>query len=326
MISVHPYLFFGIVNLTIILAAACGVLYWKWRRAAGRYGVVEAHWEAARDGTEATIAALQTGLGEGARRRVAGLKALQAIFGPDPCTGSAAWKTASSLIVAVVSDMEGYSSAEGLSDQPFDVEDDVAPEEAETETANRRRLQEQAARSAEQDRESARGLGDMERLVGDQSKELVELARYKSAVVDLSQKLDRINSANHKLLAYLRTVSSDEKFKTLHQMVEKLHHGGQELETMVSELETEKQELEPRVKALTQQNESLLNSLKSQRRQLEKAILDKADLRATIEEQEKRIAMRNKSYDRLHKKFDALRREYLTLYELATKGGKTLNA
>ncbi len=318
MISVHSYLFFGLLELSALLLAGCGFLFWKWRRQSSRLKLIDTHWAEARGAMEAAIVALH---GAGNERRVASYRAMQHLFDPDPCTGSGAWKACSNAVVALVSDLEAELRRASDELRRLSLEGDDGPNPERQGAAPLGRDGNSLAND-ESDRDSWNGLGDMEKLVDDQHRQLRELARYRSAVADLSERLGRVNLANQKLLEYLRSVSSDERYRSLQQMLDKLQFGGQELDSVVMELEKEKQHLEPRIVALTEQNEHLQATLKQQRRQLEKASQDKADLKATIDEQEKRIAMRNKSYDRLHKKFDALRREYLTLYELATKGGK----
>ncbi|WP_045226497.1 hypothetical protein [Methyloterricola oryzae] len=322
MISVHPYLFFGLLDLAAVLLAACGFLLWKWRQQSNRLKLIDTHWAEARAAMEAAIAALH---GAGNERRIASYRAMQHLFDPDPCTGSGAWKTCSNAVVALVSDLEAELKRASDELRRLSLEGDDEPKPGREGTA---RLGQDGMPSAhdEFERESWRGLGDMEKLVDDQHRQLRELARYRGAVSDLSERLGRVNLANQKLLEYLRSVCSDDRYRFLQQMVDKFQHGGQELDSVVLELEKEKQHLEPRIALLSEQNEHLQATLKQQRRQLERALQDKADLKATVDEQEKRIAMRNKSYDRLHKKFDALRREYLTLYELATKGGKSIRS
>lgn len=321
MISVHPYLFFGLFDLAALLLAGCGILFWKWRQQSNRLKLIDTHWAEARAAMEAAIAALQGGRGSGNERRIASFRAMQHMFDADPCSGSGAWKACSNAVVALVSDLESELQRASEELRRLSLEGEDEPK-AGREGTVWHGLDGNSPTHNESEHDSWNGLGDMEKLVDDQQRQLRELARYRSAVSDLSVRLGRVNLANQKLLEYLRSVCSDERYRFLQQMVDKFQHGGQELDSVVLELEREKQHLEPRIAALTEQNEQLQATLKQQRRQLEKALQDKADLKATIDEQEKRIAMRNKSYDRLHKKFDALRREYLTLYELATKGGK----
>lgn len=324
MISVHPYLLFGLLDVAVLLAAACGFLFWKWRRQSGQLKEINTHWAEARAALQAAIAALQGGHGSGNERRIASFKALQHMFEADPYSGSGAWKASSNAVVTLVADLEAELSR--ATDELRRLSMEVGADEGLGRTAGRNGLHASVNPQAEHEGESWRGLGDMEKLVADQNDQLRELARYKSAVVDLSERLGKVNLANHKLLEYLRSTSSDERYRFLQQMLDKLEHGGQELDSVMSDLEKEKLHLEPRITAITEQNEQLQAALRQQRKQLEKALQEKADLKIFSDEQEKRIAMRNKSYDRLHKKFDALRREYLTLYELATKGGKSIRS
>lgn len=334
MISVHPYLFFGLIELAAFLAIVCGFLFWKWRKVSGQFQGIEVRWAEARAGTETAIAALNTGLGRdspGVGRRIAGLKALQAIFGPDPTAGSAAWKTASSSIMALVAEMEEESSAmaEECSELTKAIDRRQREDRAEAQFGKviDQALNHDQVPEGDSERQAIREFGEMDALISEQNKKLAELSQYKTTVVNLSTNLQRVNAANRKLVEYLHTVSTDdEKFRVLYQMVQKLQQSGQALEVTVQELEHEKAQLEPKVKALNIQNERMLAALSHHKKQAAKALVERDDLRTKIQDLEQRIAMRTKSYDRLHKKFDALRREYLSLYQLSTKEGKLAKA
>jgi chromosome segregation ATPase len=164
----------------------------------------------------------------------------------------------------------------------------------------------------------------MESLVGEQKKMPIELQQYTAELEDLKSKFHQINAANDKLLDCLKNVTStDEKSQTLLETLDTFQQYRQEMQSLIGKFERESKQIETKVKTLEVQNQQLLTSLNSYRIKMGNVDWDKRmELKAEIDELEKKLDMRDKSISRLYDKYEALRREYIKLYDFSAKGNK----
>jgi len=160
------------------------------------------------------------------------------------------------------------------------------------------------------------GYHAMLQLVNEQDGKLRHLEQYKQALVELSAKFHRVNVANHKLLEYVRGLAGhDEHLKPLNQLLEKFQNSGAEMDAALADLETRHHQAEPKMTALELTNQQFVHLLTQYRRQIDRVLEERMALLERAQELESKLQIRNKSYGRLHSKFEALRREYIILYE-----------
>jgi chromosome segregation ATPase len=147
------------------------------------------------------------------------------------------------------------------------------------------------------------------------------LQNYKRIAAVLTRKFRLVNTTNRKLMEYIDSIAShDPRFQPLHEVMDKLRENGESLDNMVNDLEREKGQIEPKISSLMLESQHLTGALILARKQLDKLMDERNSLQNRVDELEAKLEMRNKSHTRLSSKFDALRREYVSLYDLAAKG------
>lgn len=259
-------------------------------------------WHEARDSTEASLAELEhqreTG-GSIITHKMECLGALKAMFDQELMAGLSQWRRPSETIMLALGQMEGESEeskAQKLVPEPM-------PE---------------SAQPAMDDYQ------EMESLVAEQKIRIIEFQQYKSELADLTSKFHQINAANDKFLDCLKNVAfTDEKPHALLELLDTFQQYRQEMQSMIVKLERESNQIEPKVKALEVQNQQLLTCLNSYRIKMGNADWDiRMELKGEIDELEKKLEMRDKSISRIYGKYEALRREYIKLYDFSTKGKK----
>jgi DNA repair exonuclease SbcCD ATPase subunit len=295
-ITLKPLLFFVILEITAMSIVGCSVLFWKWRALARERRAMMAACQEARRSLESAIASAPGGDDE-MRREC--LKGLQEMFRETDMIDPSAWSRAGEAIFRALersrqqmepAEPAGDSAEDWMPDGEMDDLDDLSSLE-------------------------------LQAVMSEQNRKFDELDNYKSALANLSGRFQRTKLVNFKLLEYLRDISAkDEKYEALKLMVEKLQQNDRDLEALVTELEQEKSRLEPQVAMLGTENRKLQKALLHCKKQIENMAPEKIDLQINVKDLEKRLESRNKTYERLHKKFEALRREYIILYERSSKG------
>lgn len=311
-------------EVAVVLLIAFGFVLWRWlglrKRSAGVFG----HWEATRRTLESAVSGLsmvgRSG-GEDVKIRMEFLEAMLKAFKLEPAEGAAALQPAIEHSVKLFDRIQ-QEHAEALARQrvleqvPVQQEDGGGPQEL--------------IRAHCSDLEDTRSLPPMEKLtplpldnyqsmialVAEQDQKLQQLQEYKQAILELSGKFQRVNIANRKLAEYVKTLAGqDERFQPLVQLLEKFQHSGAEMDTAVAELEHHRHQTEPKMTTLVAANQQLAQALTMYRKQIDRVLDERLALQERAQELEAKLEIRNKSYSRLHSKFEALRREYITLYE-----------
>ncbi len=301
MISLKPILFFSLIELLIALAVGASILFWKWQRLKKERQAMVKLWREARDLTEANLAELEHQRETGGyiiAHKMECLAALKAMFDQELMTGLGQWGRLSEAILVAFGMMEQESEDSKAQK--------LAPE-----------LNYEFAQPEMNDYQ------EIESLIDEQKDRLIELQQYKSKLADLISKIHHINAANDKLDGLKNLASTNENPQVLLEILDTFQQYKQEMQWMIALLEHESNQIEPKVKALEVQNRQLLASLNSYRTKTGNADrVKRIKLTDETNELKKKLAMRDISISRMYDKYEALRREYIKLYDFSTKGNK----
>ena len=317
-------LILSLAEVAIVLLVAFGYVLWRWLRLRKRAGGVFAHWEETRHTLESAVSGLslvgRSG-GEDIKLRLEFLDGMLQVFKLDPGEGTAALKPAIERSVKLfdriqqehakalmrqqlVEEIPALQQESGypvtvMHQEQFDLEDTVASPAIEKLTP----LPNENYQA-------------MIALVAEQDQKLQHLQEYKQAVLELSGKFQRVNVANRKLTEYVRSFAAqDERLHPLLQLLDKFQHSGEEMDMAVAEVERQRHQTEPKMTSLMAANQQLAQALSLYRKQIDRVLDERLALQERAQELEAKLEIRNKSYSRLHSKFEALRREYIMLYE-----------
>ena len=301
MISLKPILFFSLIELLIVLAVGASVLFWKWRRLKKERQVMVKLWHEAKDYTEVNLAKLEHQREKGGyiiAHKMECLAALKAMFDQELMTGLGQWRSLSEAIVVAFGLMEQESEESKAQKLSLEPNSEFAQPEVDD-------------------------YQEMESLIDEQKERLIELQQYKSKLADLISKIHQINAANDKLDGLKNVASTDEKPQALLEMLDTFQQYRQEMQSMIAKLEHESNKIEPKVKALEVQNQQLLTSLNSYRTKIGNTDWNtRMGLASEINELRKKLEARDKSITRMYDKYEALRGEYIKLYDFSSKGNK----
>lgn len=296
MISLKPLIFFAILEILAVAVLGCGIFFWKWRALARERRAFAVACLQARQSLENAIASTPGGEED---MRGECLKGLHALFEKTDTIEPSAWSRAGEAIFRVLERQKPGEVVETFPENP------------------------PPAGLAEDDLPESGGLSaaELQALLRERSDKFDELENYKSGLTDLSGRFQRTKVVNFKLLEYLRELAAkNEKYEPLKVMAEKLQQNDYDLEIMVTALEQERNRMGPKLAMLATENGKLQRALLHYKKQVENLAPEKLDLQMTVKDLEKRLETRNKTYQRLHNKFESLRREYIILYERSNKG------
>jgi chromosome segregation ATPase len=300
-ISLKPLVFFGLLELIVLCCVAGGFFFWKWRVLLKEKQETESIYSNSKQSLENAIASLEAIEDDSGALRRDCLKGIQAMFQGQRKANPAHWPQASQAIFRLL-DRKPKEHASAL--------ESASPAQPSVLGLDTGTLDWEGMPHSE-----------LEAIIAAQNNNLEDLSRYPASLADLNTGFAKTQTLNLKLVEHLRAIiTKDGRFEALKQLVEKLEENNQEMDTMMAQLEREKHRFEPRIAALSTENHKLQRSLLHYKKQLENLVPEKLDLQAALKDMEKKMELRNKTYDRLHKKFEALRREYITLYERSAKG------
>ena len=154
---------------------------------------------------------------------------------------------------------------------------------------------------------------------------LTALHDYKDDLSKLGARFHDVSATNQKLLEQIDLLSEkNSEIVVFRQMSEAARQQSDQLELMVTDLEHKRAKLEPKIAHLDKENQQLLASLNYYRQRIKDLsqqnsaiIQERIHLKELLDRMEMKIALRTRTYWRLRKKFDALRHEYITLYDAA---------
>jgi hypothetical protein len=300
-VSLKPLIFFGLLELIVLCCVAGGFFFWKWRLLLKEKQETESVYSNSKQSLENAIASLEAIDDDSGALRRDCLKGLQAMFQGQRKANPAHWLQASQAIFKLL-ERKPTEQAKAL-----EAANPILPNAAGLDTGT---LDWEGMPHSE-----------LEALIAAQNNNLEGLDTYPASLADLNTGFAKTQTLNLKLVEHLRAIiTKDGRFEALKQLVEKLEENNYEMDLMMAQLEREKHRFEPRIAALSTENHKLQRSLLQYKKQVENLVPEKLDLQAALKDMEKKMDQRNKTYDRLHKKFEALRREYITLYERSSKG------
>lgn len=309
MMTIKPLLFFGLIELALILLITVCLLLWRWLVLGGELKRIRAAWEEGAEWASFELNQLEPQRKNGGDllgRQFECMAGILAAFRQDVAQGIKSWRLSNDMLFQAI---RGFKA--GTTDAP---EESWGLQDLPEETWP-------SVRATPEDDEGLLDYPDLQTLLDAQQCHQIDLSEYDATTNQFREKLHRMTSANQKLSDYLRVLAvKDQKFLTLQRMVEKLQEGNEWLEHMLSLQEQQKKALEKQIREVHERNNSLQSTLGYYKIQMDSIFQDKSAWQEQLQAAERKIALRNKSYDRLHKKFDALRREYITLYELSAKG------
>ena len=334
MISVTPFWFFALIEVCVVLSLISAIAVWKWLSLRRRVTGVFDHWETTRRTIESAVSGLEMVRSDGGadvQIKLDFLALVGGVFSQDVAKGMAMWRNAIDQALKLFDRFRGKPPITAVPvPTPSSGEESASALPADSASPS---LSTEEISDLEQTRfdgltkttpVSPNQYQDLVDLVGDQAQKLQELQEYKEAVLNLSNKLQRMTAANTKLLEYVRAFSAqDDKFLPLQQMLEKFQDRGAEIQKAAVDLQADHQQFEPKVTTLVLENQNMMKMLVQYRKQMDKVLDERAKLEETAKELQSKLDIRNKSYQRLHSKFEALRREYITLFELSGKAAQT---
>lgn len=315
MIALNTFVFFGLLEVTLLSAIAAAFFFWRWRRLEKRHITAEKAWEELKKWSQMAIARRETG-GDESLLNEYKYRCLEAMTLPlqeqDPLRRDV-WERA---FAGVIQQFDALS--DDLSEDREDGEDE---EEIGHEEEGEQVWTEAALDSADPTGSLSGEYLEIEKLLFEQAGKFGKLHSYKDSIYGLLESFERLNSESRKLRNTLQENSeSEEKRQILGQVVVRLEEEITELRTMIEKVEREKKWLEPELESLQQENQRLVNFLKSSRKEQERLVYVKATLQEKMNEMERMLSAKNKSLMRLRGKYETLRREYMNLYMLSAKG------
>lgn len=318
-------LILSLAEVAVVLLLAFGFVLWRWLGLKKRAGGMFTHWEATRHTLESAVSGLSlvgSNGGDDIKVRLEFLEAMLNVFRQEPAQGAAALKPAIEQSVKLFDRIQREHAEALVRQRVVDATPELQEPEADDPVAvmqqERSDLEETVAAPRVEKLTSlpAENYQAMIALVAEQDQKLQQLQEYKQAVLELNGKFQRVNIANRKLADYVKTLAAqDERLNPLLHLLDKFQTSGAEMDHAVAEVERHRRQSEPGITSLMAANQQLAQALTMYRKQIDRVLDERLGLQERAQELEAKLEIRNKSYGRLHSKFEALRREYITLYE-----------
>jgi DNA repair exonuclease SbcCD ATPase subunit len=329
LVTLSPFWFFALIEFCFFLAVVSGFALWQWIRLKRRTHGIFAHWDSTRqmlDGAQQGLQLVRSDGNEDIKIKLEAINIVASVFHKELAEGVKELKTAIDHLLRL---MDRPGTIPKNSPPVRHADSSPPPEPIVREKALEEEVSDIGATLfgapvGPLTALSQESYQSMITLVGEQNEKLQELQEYKQAVAGLTGKLQHLSIANHKLVEYVRASAvQDERFKPLRQMMDKFQENGADIVRTVSDLEQDHHRFEPKVTSLMLENQHLVKALTQYRKQIDKVLDERDKLQERTKELETKLEIRNKSYSRLHSKFEALRREYITLYELSGRNAQS---
>lgn len=317
-------LILSLAEVAVVLLLGFGFVLWRWLGLKKRAGGMFTHWEATRHTLESAVSGLSlvgSNGGDDIKVRLEFLEAMLNVFQQEPAQGAAALKPAIEQSVKLFDRIQREHAEALVRQRVVDATPGLQSEAEDPVVLMQQEHSDLDDTTAAPRVESLTPLPPenyqaMIALVAEQDEKLQQLQDYKQAVLELTNKFQRVNIANRKLADYVKTLATqDERLHPLLHLLDKFQSSGAEMDHAVAEVERHRHQAEPRMTTLMAANQQLAQALSLYRKQIDRVLDERLGLQERAQELEAKLEIRNKSYGRLHSKFEALRREYITLYE-----------
>jgi DNA repair exonuclease SbcCD ATPase subunit len=164
---------------------------------------------------------------------------------------------------------------------------------------------------------------EFERLLTSYQRKAEQASEYRHALDRLKEDFERTQTTNQRLLEALgvvigRSVSSSEA----EDLIRQLDRNQGDLRQAIVRLDAENKHLGRRLLELDQQARDVLDASKRYKMRLVSAVAEKMSLRKALDDAQQLVDKGRRSYDSLYRRYKALRREYVQLYNATHQQGQ----